>query len=134
MRTPSKDQPKPPTRVLCVDDNPEVAAGLRLMIGSDASMTCIGCLTSADGLIDEIRAHDPLPDVVILDATMPGRDPLATIEELATSFPRVKTIVYSGHKDAALIGRALRAGAWKYISKGEEPEAILLAVREVAAG
>lgn len=124
----------PPTRVLCVDDNPDMTAALRLIIGSDPSMVCVGCLASASDLIAEVRRLHPPPDVLILDATMAGTDPFTAMKELAAECPGTRAIIYSGHDDPSFVERAVNAGAWGCVSKHEEPEAIVRAVREVAAG
>lgn len=122
------------TRVLCVDDNPDMTAVTKMMIDADPTMRCVGCLDSADHLIGTVRTMTERPDVVLLDTTMPGADPIDTMRSLTAEFPEVRTIVLSGNEGAALLERAEKAGAWGYVSKGKEPEAILHAVREVAAG
>ncbi|HEX8875878.1 MAG TPA: response regulator transcription factor [Phycisphaerales bacterium] len=123
----------PIIRVLCVDDLVDVTAALRMIIGTDPSMLCVGCLSSANDLVAEILGRQPRPDVVIVDASMPGRDPLSAIAELATRCPETSAIVFSGHDDEAFIDRATRAGAWSCVSKSSDPKAILQAVREVVA-
>lgn len=124
--------PAQPTRVLCVDDNPDMTAAMRMLIDTEPRMECVGCLSSADRLVHELRRLRP--DVVLLDATMPGKDPLQAISEIAAEFPAIRTIVLSGHDDPAFIERAGSAGARGCLSKRDEPGTILRAVREVAAG
>jgi DNA-binding NarL/FixJ family response regulator len=100
-------------------------------------MQCVGCLASADHLVEEVRRLTAAPDtslVILLDATMPGKSPFAAMIEVAAEFPSVRTIIYSGYDDPAFIERALEAGAWDCISKRDDPEAIVRAVREVVAG
>jgi len=123
-----------PTRVLCVDDNSEMTLVLRLMIDAEPMMRCVGCLGSADHLLRRVRGLEPPPDVMVLDATMPGRDPLEAMRQVAAEFPAIRAIVYSGHDDPGFVERARDAGAWGCVSKREEPDTILRAVREVAAG
>src|SRR5258705_7049319 len=91
----SHDQPS--IGVLCVDDQPDVTATMRLVIDCDPKMRCVGCLASADHLVEEVRTLKP--DVVLLDASMPGRSPFEAMSELATRFPDVKAIVFSGYDD-----------------------------------
>lgn len=123
-----------PTLVLCVDDNSEMTLVLRMMINAEPMMRCVGCLGSADQLLKRVRGLGPPPDVVVLDATMHGKDPLEAMREMAAEFPAIRAIVYSGHDDPDFVKRARDAGAWGCVSKREEPDTILRAVREVAAG
>jgi len=123
-----------PTRVLCVDDNADMTAVLRIMIDAQPTMECAGCLDSADDLVAKVRRVSPPPHVVLLDATMPGQDPLLAMTELSREIPGIKTIIYSGHDDPEFIDRAMSAGAWGCISKRDDPDTVLRAVREVAAG
>jgi DNA-binding NarL/FixJ family response regulator len=123
-----------PTRVLCVDDSADMTSMMRMLIDAEPMMQCVGCLASADHLIQKVRDLKLLPDVVLLDATMPGKSPLDEMKRLATEFPAIRTIVFSGHDDAAFVAGVRDKGAWGCVSKRDEPDAILLAVREVAAG
>ncbi len=123
-----------PTRVLCIDDNRDITAVMRLVIDAEPSMQCVGCLGSANDLVREVQGRDPQPDVVVLDASMPGRDPVEMMKELAVRCPSARVVIYSGHDDAAFVKRVMDAGAWGCVSKNAEAEELLLAVREVAAG
>jgi DNA-binding NarL/FixJ family response regulator len=126
--------PTLPTRVLCVDDNPDITAVMKLVIQTDEALECVGCLGSADQLMEKVRNMDPPPHVVLLDATMPGKSPLVVMKEMSAGSPDVKTIIYSGHEDEAFLDRIRDAGAWGFVSKNDEADAILKAVHEVAAG
>jgi DNA-binding NarL/FixJ family response regulator len=115
-----------------------MTAVMQMVIDAEPGMQCVGCLGAADHLLDEVRrwsmppqGHAPL--VILLDATMPGKSPFAAMIEVAAEFPAVRTIIYSGYDDPAFIERALEAGAWDCISKRDDPEAIVRAVREVVA-
>lgn len=130
-------------RVLCVDDNRALTEVLRRVIDAQPDLRCVGCLASANDLLAEVRrlctspAQTPpdsaTPLVIILDATMPGKDPLEAVGELAAAFPQARTIIYSGHDDRWFIDRAIDAGAWGCVSKSDDPAAVTRAVRKVAA-
>jgi len=121
-----------PTRVLCVDDRRDVVESMRLVIDSDEKMECVGCLDSADDLASEVKRLRP--DVILLDACMPGTDPFTAMRELARLCPATRTIVYSGLDDDAFVDQVLRAGGWGCISKRDEPTEMLRAIRAVIAG
>ena len=119
-------------RVLVVDDQPDIAEMLEYVIGVDPGLECVGCLHSANALADSIRTHRP--DVLVLDARMPGVDPLTAMVALAPEFPELKSIFYSGYDDPDFIERIIDAGAWGFVSKRHESDAVVRAIHSVAAG
>lgn len=121
-----------PIRVLVADDSPDITDMLGYVIGVEPNMECVGRRQSADQLAEDVRSLRP--DVVILDASMPGKDPLAAMTEVVAEFPAVRTIVYSGYDDPDVIDRAIDAGAWGYVSKRQDPDAVVRAIRMVSAG
>jgi len=133
--TPLRTTPLP-TRVLCVDDNRDMNQVMQMLIDAEPLMRCVGCLNSADRLVEEVRmlskAAGLQPLVILLDATMPGKDPLVAMAELRAEFPCVRTIIYSGYDDAEFLDRAAAAGAYCCVSKRDDPELVLGAVRKAA--
>jgi len=124
-----------PIRVVCVDDLSDITDVMRMMINAEAGdMEYVGSFSSANDLVGEVCRIDPSPDVVILDASMPGKDSFEAMRELAASCPQVRTIIYSGYDSRDFTDRAFDAGAWGCVSKSGEPQEIVRAVREVAAG
>ena len=122
-------------RVLCVDDNPMVADGvrIRLQLESDGHrFEWAGHVQNADELVATVRRT--LPHVVLLDIDMPGKDAMAALAELAEAAPEVRTIILSGYSREDYLDRAVEAGAWGYISKNDAPEQIVEAVRRVMRG
>ncbi|MET7640679.1 response regulator transcription factor [Streptomyces sp. NPDC005438] len=119
-------------RVLLVDDDPLVRAGLRLMLGGAEDMEVVG--EAADGhevpaLVDRCR-----PGVVLMDIRMPGVDGLAATERLrARADPPEVLMLTTFHADEQVL-RALRAGAAGFLLKDTPPGQIVQAVRAVAAG
>jgi DNA-binding NarL/FixJ family response regulator len=120
--------------VLCVDDLANVNRATQLLIDSDPTMTCVGCLDSADHLVEEVRDRRPRPDVVVLDGRMPGSDSMQVTRELSAAFPSTRVIIFSGRDDSRFLQRARDAGAWACVCKDDGPETLLRAVRDVAAG
>lgn len=118
--------------VLCVDDARDITLMFSHLINGEADMRCVGALQSADELLAEVERLRP--DVVLLDLTMPGKDPLTALRELGARVPASRVIVYSGYDDTATVDSTLEAGAWGCVSKHSEPGAVLAAIRRVAAG
>ena len=117
---------------MVIDANPDLTDVLSYVISVEPNMECVGCRQSADDLANEIRRLHP--DVLVLDASMPGKDPVTALMESTSEFPAVRTIVYSGYDDRALIERVIDAGAWGFVSKREAPDAVVRAIRAVVAG
>ena len=119
-------------RLLLVDDDPLVRAGLSLMMGGADDIEIVG--EAADGsevaeLVDRTR-----PDVVLMDIRMPNVDGLTATERLRARKDAPQVVVLTTfHADDQVL-RALRAGAAGFVLKDTPPADILAAVRRVAAG
>ncbi|MFC8822628.1 response regulator transcription factor [Streptomyces rochei] len=119
-------------RLLLVDDDPLVRAGLSFMLGGADDVEIVGEAADGDevaGLVDRSR-----PDVVLMDIRMPGVDGLTATERLRGRPDAPQVIVLTTfHADEQVL-RALRAGAAGFVLKDTPPAEILDAVRRVAAG
>ncbi|MBW8700039.1 Transcriptional regulatory protein LiaR [Streptomyces sp. MBT84] len=119
-------------RLLLVDDDPLVWAGLSFMMGGADDIEIVG--EAADGsevgqLVERTR-----PDVVLMDIRMPTVDGLAATELLRSRPDAPQVVVLTTfHADEQVL-RALRAGAAGFVLKDTPPAEILDAVRRVAAG
>jgi DNA-binding NarL/FixJ family response regulator len=119
-------------RVLLVDDDPLVRAGLSLMLGGAEDIEIVG--EAADGTEVEAAVERTRPDVVLMDIRMPSVDGLTATERLRgrPDAPQV-VVLTTFHADEQVL-RALRAGAAGFVLKDTPPAEILAAVRRVAAG
>ncbi|MFE1023698.1 response regulator [Streptomyces sp. NPDC058818] len=119
-------------RLLLVDDDPLVRAGLSFMLGGAEDVEIVG--EAADG--DEVEAlvDRTRPDVVLMDIRMPVVDGLTATERLRgrPDAPQV-VVLTTFHADEQVL-RALRVGAAGFVLKDTPPAEILDAVRKVAAG
>ena len=119
-------------RVLCVDDNADLAEVYASVIDAEDDMETVGVLGSADTMCAVIG--EKAASVVLVDLTMPGRPPLDAIEEAAGTHPGCRAIVISGYDDAKTVDDALQKGAWGFVSKHGEMETVLKAIRTVSRG
>ncbi|MFI6931152.1 response regulator [Streptomyces sp. NPDC050287] len=119
-------------RLLLVDDDPLVRAGLSLMMGGAEDIEIVG--EAADGGEVEALVDRTRPDVVLMDIRMPSVDGLTATERLRgrSKAPQV-VVLTTFHADEQVL-RALRAGAAGFVLKDTPPAEILAAVRRVAAG
>jgi len=109
--------------VLCVDDNEHVAEALRLKLGRTARFQWKGWLPCADTLLE--TAQREKPGMVLLDLDMPGTDPFEAAERMLRALPEVRVVIFSGHVRGDLVERALRVGAWGYVSKNDGEDELL---------
>ncbi|MFG3349938.1 response regulator [Streptomyces sp. NPDC048018] len=119
-------------RLIVVDDDPLVRAGLSFMLGGAEDIEIVG--EGADGgevpeLVDRLA-----PDVVLMDIRMPTVDGLTATERLRARPGAPEVVVLTTfHVDEQVL-RALRAGAAGFVLKDTPPAEIVAAVRRVAAG
>ncbi|MEV7140817.1 response regulator transcription factor [Streptomyces tauricus] len=119
-------------RLLLVDDDPLVRAGLSLMLGGADDLEIVG--EASDGSEVETLVDRTRPDVVLMDIRMPTVDGLTATERLRGRKEAPQVIVLTTfHADEQVL-RALRAGAAGFVLKDTPPAEILHAVRRVAAG
>ena len=119
-------------RVLIVDDDPLLRAGLKMMLAGAPDIRVVGEAGDGSGVQALIDKHSP--DVVLMDIRMPGVDGL-TATELVRSRPAAPEIVILTTFDAdEHVLRALRAGAAGFILKDTPPAEIVESVRRVAGG
>jgi DNA-binding NarL/FixJ family response regulator len=120
-------------RVLIVDDQALVRAGLRLVLGSQADITVVG--EAADGNEAIAGAQRLLPDVVLMDIRMPGLDGIAATRSIvATCGPATKVVILTTYDLDEYLFDALESGASGFLIKDTRPEELIEAVCAVAAG
>jgi DNA-binding NarL/FixJ family response regulator len=115
-----------------VDDHAFLAEGLQSRLGLARDMEFVGRLTTAEDLVAE--AKNKRADVVLLDIEMPGPDPFEALEDLGRQNPSSRAIILSAYVRDHYVDAAVEAGAWGYLSKSDEPDTIIDAIRRVANG
>ncbi|WP_446663996.1 response regulator [Flexivirga sp. B27] len=125
--------PDAPTRVLLVDDDALVRAGLRLILGGAPDIEVLGDDPS-DGAAGVAVARAQRPDVVLMDIRMPGTDGIEATKMLVGKPDSPHVIVLTTFDSDDLIVQALRAGASGFLLKDTPPERLVAAVRSVVAG
>ena len=119
------------TRVYLVDDHALVREGLRAVLEA-AGMTVVGEAGQAGVALDEIAAR--LPDVVLLDLSLPDRSGLDLLAQLAQRKLPVRALVLTVPERAWHVAEAVRLGALGYVLKGAPAAEVVKAIREVQNG
>ncbi|MFG2121017.1 response regulator [Streptomyces sp. NPDC048710] len=121
-----------PIRLLLVDDDPLVRAGLALMMGGSGDIEIVGEAADGDQVEDAVRRTRP--DVVLMDIRMPSVDGLTATRSLRERADAPEVVVLTTfHADEQVL-HALRAGAAGFVLKDTPPAEIVDAVRRVVAG
>ncbi|GAA2881141.1 DNA-binding response regulator [Actinoplanes cyaneus] len=121
-----------PVRVLIVDDDDLMRAGLRAVLSSDASIDVVG--EAADGRVAVASARALRPDVVLMDVRMPHQDGIAATRELAGVAPAARVLMLTTFEDDDYVFGALSAGASGFLLKRTRPEQLIEAIHTVADG
>jgi len=119
-------------RVMLVDDHGIVREGVRAILSLSPDIQVVG--EACDGREALEQARSCLPDVVIMDITMPGMDGLEATRRLTRDFPGVRVLVLSQHDNDRYILPILQAGASGYVLKRSIGADLVAAIRTVHAG
>ena len=122
----------PKLRILLADDHAVVREGLKALISSQSDMEVVG--EAADGAEAVTLAHVHMPDVVVLDVSMPGLSGSEATTRICRELPAIRVLALSVHDEAGYVRQLLQAGASGYMLKRLAADALIAAVRSVAAG
>ncbi|WP_129338253.1 response regulator [Cellulomonas endophytica] len=122
------------TRVLVADDQHLVRVGLAALLGAEDDLEVVGVAADGDEALAMARAL--VPDVACLDVRMPGLTGIEVTRLLCApdADPAVPVLVLTTFDLDEYVFGALEAGASGFLLKDSEPDAIVAAVRQVAAG
>lgn len=119
-------------RVLLVDDQHLIRAGLRMLCESEPDLAVVG---EADNGRDAVRLAAQLsPDVVVMDLRMPGVDGITATARILAERPGVRVLVLTTFGDDDHLYPALTAGACGFLLKDAAPTDLLDGIRRAAAG
>ena len=119
-------------RVLLVDDQELIRAGLRGILRPSHGFEVVGELGDGRGVADAVRSTGP--DVVVMDVRMPGVDGITATEVVRALPSAPPVLVLTTFEDDDVLAGALRAGAAGFLLKGVPAHDLQRAVRTVAAG
>jgi DNA-binding NarL/FixJ family response regulator len=119
-------------RIMLADDHETVREGLKMIVNAQEDMEVTG--SAADGREAVTRAQELLPDVLVMDISMPKLNGLKATEKLKQLCPQVKVLTLSRHADDGYLRELLSAGACGYVLKQSASTELIHAIRAVAAG
>lgn len=119
-------------RVVLADDHPLVRSGLAALLESAHDISVVG--TAADGQEAVRVVSEQLPDVVLMDLSMPALDGVEATRRVVNLCPDTKVVVLTTFSDREHVLDALDAGAIGYLLKDAEPDYLVDSVRAAARG
>ena len=119
-------------RIMLVDDHAVVRAGIRRLLEHYPDFEVIAEAESGEKayqLFGEL-----LPDVTVIDLSMPGMGGLEAIRRILARYPAARLLVLSMHESVAFASQALKAGARGYLAKNSLAEELVTALNDIVAG
>jgi two-component system, NarL family, nitrate/nitrite response regulator NarL len=117
--------------VAIVDDHPLFREGVAHTLAAQPNVEVVG---EGESAADAIKiAAERMPDVMLLDVSMPGGG-LTAVRQIAAAFPVIKVVMLTVSEDEDDVTAALRAGARAYVLKGVAARELVRILRSVAAG
>jgi two-component system, NarL family, nitrate/nitrite response regulator NarL len=119
-------------RVIVGDDHPLFRQGVVSALSREADLEVVGEASSGEEAF--ALAKKLVPDVVVLDVSMPGWGGVLTVEKLREVFPAITVIMLTMSEDTDSLLSALKAGARGYVLKGIAPRELAQVLRSAHAG
>jgi DNA-binding NarL/FixJ family response regulator len=119
-------------RILLADDHHIVRDGLKRIIDDSGDMEVVAEAGDGHEAIQQI--NKTLPDVAVIDLSMPGIDGLEVINQLRSFYPDLPILILTMHEEEQYVVRAITAGAKGYVTKRSASEELVKAIRKIYSG
>jgi DNA-binding NarL/FixJ family response regulator len=120
------------TRVLLAEDHNTVREGIKLLVNAQPDMTVVG--EAADGRAAIEKTRELMPDLLVMDISMPELNGLKATEKLRQEFPDLKILTLTRHTDDGYLQQLIKAGVNGYVLKQSAPTELINAIRTVTSG
>jgi len=120
------------TRILIVDDQELFRDSLSIIMKSSDEIEVTGAVASVDEALASI--NETMPDAVLMDIRMPGKDGVEGTRLIKNRYPDVKVIVLTTFDDDEFVYNALKFGASGYLLKGVSMDELVEAIHTVHSG
>ena len=119
-------------RVLLADDHDILRQGLKMLLSMQQEMQVVG--EARTGREAVVMAQELLPDVVVMDITMPDMDGLEACQLIRSQQPATQVLMLTMHESEEYFLHALRMGAAGYLVKKAAPSDLRIAINAIAQG
>ncbi|WP_072397654.1 response regulator transcription factor [Hyphomicrobium sp. CS1GBMeth3] len=118
--------------IAIADKNPVVRTGLVDIIARDGRFLVTAAVPTGAAFLELIEAN--AVDIAVIGWAMPDMTGGDILAELKKRRSQVRTIVYTGEPGVDVVRRSIKAGAWGFMSKSDEPEVLLETISSVSHG
>ena len=119
-------------RIVIAEDHTILREGLRALISSQEDLEVVG--EAGDGREAVRQVEDLMPDLILMDLSMPKMNGIEAIREIGRRIPQTKILALTVHKTEEFILEVLQAGADGYIPKDASSNELMMAIRSVLMG
>jgi DNA-binding NarL/FixJ family response regulator len=119
-------------RVFLVDDHEIVRGGLKALVDAQEDMSVVG--EAANGLVGVQGVLELVPDIVVMDLSMPVLGGIEATERIKAISPKVKVLALTAREERGYIELLMAAGASGYVLKRSAAEDLVRAIRAIVAG
>jgi len=123
---------KPSIRVLLVDDHPLFRKGIASLLSSEPGFEVLGEASNGQEAIE--KARDLMPDVILMDISMPGVNGLEATQRIKQEIPYVRIVILTVSDEDQNLFEAIKSGAQGYLLKKIEPQTLFQTLRGVLEG
>jgi DNA-binding NarL/FixJ family response regulator len=124
--------PRLPYEILLVEDHPLVRQGIKAIVAEEAELTLVGELQDGWELLD--RLNHRIPQMVILDISLPYLGGIEATRLIKSSHPEIKVLILTLHNRREYVDQARLAGAEGYLLKDEVGKELLPAIAALRQG
>jgi len=121
-----------PTKILIADDHTIVVEGIKSALDDYPEFEVVG--SASDGLKAVQQAKSLMPDVIIMDISMPNMDGIEAAHEIKKLNEQIRIIIFTMHSDKEFIVSLFRAGVSGYVLKEEPITDLVMALKSVQSG
>lgn len=120
------------TRIVIIDDHQLFREGMKRILEFESSFDVLAEGDDGKQALDLVETYNP--DVVVMDINMPSVNGVEATKLLVEKYPETKVLILSIHDDESYVTHALKTGARGYLLKEMDADALIEAVKVVAAG
>ncbi|MDA9773789.1 response regulator transcription factor [Saprospiraceae bacterium] len=118
-------------KIIIVDDESLFIQGLKMIFSQNERIEVIATASNGQQLIDLLVVDKIIPDIVLLDLSMPEKDGVDTYLELTRMGIAPKTIILSSHYNDGIIIKLLDEGVSAFLAKNEDPDEVMNTIIQV---